>query len=295
VEYGVFQGKTQDMTEQANSLETHRADLFESGSRTASISRETPGIAAEHRITYLSASMPVSMGDWWFEIATSDHFWIRRRFEVLRQLADSVVRSSRRVAEIGCGNGLLQRDIEDYYGISVAGFELNELALQKNVSRLSPLYCYNIHQRNPEFRAKFDLLLLFDVLEHIEDESGFLQSVQFHLAESGILLINVPAHQFFFSDYDRAAGHIRRYSMDQLAKVAELNGLRARAFTYWGLPLVPLLLLRKAMSMQRSDGKAGFDSRGHAMNTLLSFLARCEPLPQRFLGTSVMAVLENHA
>jgi SAM-dependent methyltransferase len=246
-------------------------------------------------VAYLSASMPVNMGDWWFEVATSDHFWIRRRFEVMIRLADSVVRNSSSAAEIGCGNGLLQRDVEDYYGIPVAGFELNEVALQKNVSRLSPLYCYNIHQRNPEFRARFDLLLLFDVLEHIEDESGFLQSVKFHLAESGALLINVPAHQFFFSDYDRAAGHIRRYSIDQLAKVAEKNGLQVRALTYWGLPLAPLLLLRKAMTMQPSNGKTGFDARGHTMNTLLSFLARCEPLPQRFLGTSVMAVLENRS
>ena len=188
---------------------------------------------------------------------------------------------------------MLQRDIEDHYGIPVAGFELNEIALQKNVSRMSPLYCYNIHQRNPEFRCHFDLLLLFDVLEHIEDESEFLQSVKFHLAESGTLLINVPAHQFFFSDYDRAAGHIRRYSIDQLMKIAERNGFKARAFTYWGLPLVPLLLLRKAMSMQRSNGKAGFDARGRAMNTLLGLLARAEPMPQHFLGTSVMAVLEN--
>jgi SAM-dependent methyltransferase len=244
-------------------------------------------------VAYLSAATPVNMGDWWFDVATSDHFWIRRRFEVMRRLADSAIRNSKRAAEIGCGNGLLQRDIEDYYGISVAGFELNEIALQKNVSRLSPLYCYNIHQRNPEFRGHFDLLLLFDVLEHIEDESGFLQSVKFHLAESGTLLINVPAHRFFFSDYDRAAGHMRRYSVHQLARVAEQNGFKARALTYWGLPLVPLLVLRKAMSMQRSNGKAGFDARGNTMNTLLGLLARGEPLPQRFLGTSVMAVLEN--
>jgi SAM-dependent methyltransferase len=249
----------------------------------------------DRAVAYLSASTPVSMGDWWFDIATSDHFWIRRRFEVMRRLADSVVRNSKRAAEIGCGNGLLQKDIEDCYGMPVAGFDLNEVALQKNVSRLSPLYCYDIHHRNPEFRAHFDLLLLFDVLEHIEDESGFLQSVNFHLADSGTLVINVPAHQFFFSDYDRAAGHIRRYSVSQLAKVAEQNGLKARAFTYWGLPLVPLLLVRKAMSMQRSNGKAGFDSRGHTMNTLLSFLAQWELLPQRFLGTSVMAVLEKQA
>ena len=251
-------------------------------------------MGSQHRaVAYLSASVPVNMGDWWFDIATSTHFWIRRRFEVMRRLADSVLRNSRRAAEIGCGNGLLQRDIEDYYGIPVAGFELNETALQKNVSRRSPLYCYNIHQRNPEFRAHFDLLLLCDVLEHIDDESEFLQSVKFHLARSGTLLMNVPAHEFFFSDYDRAAGHIRRYSANQLTNVAERNGMKVRALTYWGLPLVPLLLLRKAISMQRSNGKSGFDARGNTLNHLLSVVARCEPLPQKFLGTSIMAVLEN--
>lgn len=250
-------------------------------------------MGSQHRaVKYLSDSMPVSMGDWWFDIATSDHFWIRRRFEVMRQLADSVIRNSRRAGEIGCGNGLLQRDIEDRYGLPVAGFDLNEVALQKNLSRHSPLYCYNIHQLNPEFRAHFDLLLLFDVLEHIEDEFGFLQSVKFHLADSGTLLINVPAHRFFYSDYDRAAGHVRRYSASQLGKVVEQNGLKVRALTYWGLPLVPLLLIRKAMNMNSTNGKAGFDSRGPAVNTILSWLARWEPLPQTLLGTSVMAVLE---
>ena len=247
-----------------------------------------------HPITYLSPPTPVSMGDWWFDIATEDHFWIRRRFDVMRRLADAVLRNSRSVAEIGCGNGLLQREVESYYGISVTGFDLNEVALQKNVSRLSPLYCYDINQRNPEFGAHFDLLLLFDVLEHIAAESGFLQSAKFHLTGSGTLLVNVPAHQFFHSDYDRAAGHIRRYSENHLAKVAEENGFKICAITYWGLPLVPLLLARKGISMRRTDGKAGFDTRGSTINSLLSALARCEPLPQKFLGTSLMAVMENH-
>jgi hypothetical protein len=39
-------------------------------------------------IDYLSASLPVNMGNWWFDIATKDHFWIRRRFEVMKRLAD---------------------------------------------------------------------------------------------------------------------------------------------------------------------------------------------------------------
>jgi hypothetical protein len=188
---------------------------------------------------------------------------------------------------------LLQRELEDRYEKPVTGFDLNELALQKNISRISSLYCYNIHQRNREFCGQFDLLLLFDVLEHIENESEFLQSVKFHLAKSGVLLINVPAHQSLYSDYDRAAGHVRRYSVDQLAKVVESNGLRIRFSTYWGLPLFPLLLLRKRMKLSRDSGSAGFDSRGPIMNFALSLLARCEPLPQKFIGTSVMAAVEN--
>jgi hypothetical protein len=109
------------------------------------------------------------------------------------------------------------------------------------------------------------------------------------------VLINVPAHQFFYSDYDRAAGHIRRYSVDQLTRVAEQNGFRIRASSYWGLPLVPLLLLRKTIRMERNNGKAGFDAHGDTMNRFLSLLSQCEPLPQRLLGTSVMAVLEKHS
>lgn len=238
--------------------------------------------------------MPVNMGDWWFDIATVNHFWIRRRFDVMRQLAGNILSNSKSAAEVGCGHGLLQKEIEDRYGMAITGFDLNELALRNNVSRLSPLYCYDINQRNPDFAARFDLMLLFDVLEHIDEEGDFLQAVKFHLKDSGILLINVPAFSFFYSDYDRAAGHVRRYSIKDLTKVGQENGFKVRALTYWGLPLVPLLLARKGIRMRRGDGRAGFDSKGTLMNTMLSYLAKCEPLPQKLLGTSVMAVFENH-
>ena len=254
--------------------------------------QHTPAALDRRTIQYLSTPMPVSMGDFWFDIATSNHFWIRRRFDVMRKLADSVIRNARRCGEIGCGNGLLQKDLEDRYGISVAGFELNEVALQKNISRASPLYCYNVLDCRAEFQSRFDLLFLFDVLEHIENESAFLRSVKFHLAEHGILLINVPALEFFRSDYDRSAGHIRRYSANQLSKVCASNGFKATAISYWGLPLIPLLLLRKGLN---HSGKEGMDARGLIVNSALSFVAKWEPIPQRLLGTSVMAVLENQS
>jgi len=253
----------------------------------------TCGNRGDRRVNFLSAPMSVNMGDWWFDIATLDHFWVKRRFYVMKQLADQLLRNALHVAEIGCGNGLLQRQIEDAYGITVTGFDLNEIALRKNISRASPLFCYNIHERRSEFHGHFDLFLMFDVLEHVANEFEFLQSVKYHLTNSGTLLVNVPAHQFLYSNYDRAAGHVRRYSIRQLEEVALQNGLKVHLTTYWGLSLVPLLLARKVLNLADVDGKTGFDSRGHLTNGLLSLFAQCEMLPQRFLGTSVMAVLKN--
>jgi len=81
--------------------------------------------------------------------------------------------------------------------------------------------------------------------------------------------------------------------VSQLCEVLERNGLKVKASTYWGLPLVPLLLARKAITLPGSDGKSGFDSRGPHTNDLLGLLARMEPIPQSLLGTSVMVVAEN--
>src|SRR5690349_4588297 len=158
------------------------------------------------RVIYASAPAPVSMRDSWYHIADLDHFWMRRRFDVFRYLAGPLIRDAARIAEIGCGNGIVQTQIEQHYGVPVAGFDLNEFALKKNVSSLSPVYCYDIHQRSPEFQARFDLVLLFDVLEHIHDEASFLESTMYHMSDSGTLAINVPAHQALYSKYDQAVG-----------------------------------------------------------------------------------------
>ena len=234
------------------------------------------------------------MADAWFAIAHLDHFWIRRRFDVLRGFAGSLIRDARAIAEVGCGCGLLQRQIEDYYQRETTGFDLNDAALRNSISRISPLCCYNLLDRNREYRSRFDLILLFDVLEHIEDEDGFLDALQFHLAVGGKVLINVPAGLWLFSDYDRAAGHVRRYSIASLRRVADRNRLNLGRLTYWGLPFIPLLLLRKLWPLGRTrEGRiaTGFSDRGSLMNQVLVLLSGCERIPQRLLGTSLMAVL----
>ncbi len=250
----------------------------------------------ENRIEYLSPAAKVSMADQWFEIASTEHFWVRRRFEVLRGLAGGWLAEGGELAEIGCGHGLLQRQVEDAYNLSVTGFDLNDFALQRNVSRRSKVCCYDIFQRDSALRGRFNVIFLFDVLEHIADEDGFLAAVLYHLAPGGKVVVNVPAGQWAYSGYDRAAGHVRRYSFETLKGAMERKGLKAHEWSYWGLPLVPVLALRKLWLLGKSDQQeiisAGFDSRSHTVNKMMGIVSSLERIPQHLLGSSLMVVFQ---
>jgi SAM-dependent methyltransferase len=252
-------------------------------------------MAASRNITYLSAPAKVSMADRWFEIAAIDHFWVWRRFDVLRRLTGSLISNAGEIAEIGCGHGLLQRQIEDKYDREVIGFDLNEFALKQNLSRRSGVFCYDVFQRDPALRSRFDLIFLFDVLEHIDAEEDFLAAVLFHLAPNGKLVLNVPAGQWAYSPYDTAAGHVRRYSIRGLKTVATRSKFEVQQWSYWGLPLLPALALRKLWLLGQHDQSriisTGFDSRTKSLNGLLGLFSRCEPIPQKLVGSSLMAVL----
>ncbi len=236
------------------------------------------------------------MDDRWYEIANLEHFWITRRFEVLRRLAGGLIERATAIAEIGCGHGLLQRQIEDFYNAEVAGFDLNETALKQTACRFSPVCCYDVREQSPEYKARFDLILLADVLEHIADQDAFLRAVKFHLAPGGVAVVNVPALQSLYSGYDRAVGHLRRYRIGSLAALARRNEMSIARYTYWGLPLLPLLVVRKVWMLARSsDGAiaAGFETGGPGRDRALLLLSRCELIPQRWIGTSLMAVLRS--
>jgi SAM-dependent methyltransferase len=251
--------------------------------------------AETSRVVFKSKPLAGIMAEQYFNLATPSHFWCRRRFEVFQKLAGHLLLPGTRVAEIGCGNGVLQRQVEDAYELAPAGFDLHEEALRHNMCRRGEVYCYDIEDRASEFAGAFDVLLMFDVLEHIVDQDGFLDAARFHLARGGSIVVNVPALQWLYSPYDRVQGHQRRYSLADLAWVAGRNGLRVTGVTYWGGPLVPILALRKAVltigSKHRDNYSTGFDSGGGVINNCLYGWSRCEFVPQKIAGTSVMAVL----
>jgi 2-polyprenyl-3-methyl-5-hydroxy-6-metoxy-1,4-benzoquinol methylase len=248
-----------------------------------------------NRIEFVSKPASVNMADDWFEIATLDHFWIRRRFNVARKILDGCHLSESQVAEVGCGHGLVQRQFEQGFGVAVDGFELNLGSLQQNISTTGRLIHYNVFEKRAEFGGRYDLVVLFDVLEHIELQEQFLDAVMFLVKRKGQILINVPALQNLYSEYDKCAGHLRRYSLAELSTLVTKQGLQVRRSTYWGLPLLPPLWLRKRhLPFVRSDAviRRGFDPGSKLVNRAMYLLSCLEAIPQRLLGTSVMLLAD---
>jgi SAM-dependent methyltransferase len=245
------------------------------------------------RYETLSSARAVSMGDDWFDVAHVDHFWIKRRFAVLCALCDSLLEGDARVAEIGCGSGLVQSQFEDRLGLSVDGFDLNADALERNASQTGRLACYDVQERNEELRDRYDLVLLLDVIEHVQDDASFLEDSTFLAKPGGHLVVNVPASPRLYSRYDVVAGHLRRYTPRALLEAGQKAGLELASWTYWGFPLLPLAVARKLLMLGVDDGqviRAGFEPPGRLANRILTALAHLEPIPQRLFGTSLLAL-----
>jgi SAM-dependent methyltransferase len=86
---------------------------------------------------------------------------------------------------------------------------------------------------------------LFDVLEHVDDDEGFVAEMRRILRPDGLVYVTVPAHQWLWTIEDVEAGHFRRYSTHQLASRFEAAGFEVLYVTYFfELLVVPVYLLR---------------------------------------------------
>ena len=129
-------------------------------------------------------------------------------------------------------------------------------------------------------KAPFDRMLfrqeslaalgLFDVVEHIADDHGFLADCRDVLAPRGLIYITVPALRWLWSSDDAYAGHQRRYTRASLARVLACAGFDVRFITYFFSVLVPPVLalrtlpsklgLRKVTTPQEVVGHHGAGS-----------------------------------
>jgi SAM-dependent methyltransferase len=78
-----------------------------------------------------------------------------------------------------------------------------------------------------------------ETLEHIPDDARAVQELARVLQPGGILAGTVPAGPSQWSDWDEWAGHLRRYTRDQVTDLLSRAGFEPRV-TVWGWPLLRL-------------------------------------------------------
>lgn len=172
--------------------------------------------------------------------AISEHWYYRSKASALLDYVKNINPQS--VLDVGAGSGFFSKELLNKTGAKEAlcidtsyPSERNDLVSGKPVR-------YGIHSGPVDA----DLVLMMDVLEHVDDDVGLLSEYAGKVPAGTHFLITVPAFSFLWSGHDVFLGHKRRYTLKEIERVAENAGLIVERGSYFfGLvfPLAAVLRL----------------------------------------------------
>jgi SAM-dependent methyltransferase len=141
------------------------------------------------------------------------------------------------ILEIGTGRGAVgARLAERAQYVGVEPDETSRLTAERAISACGTAAVVGSIAELPVDR-RFDLVCAFEVLEHLEDDLGALVQWSTFVADSGFVLLSVPAHQRRFGATDRRVGHIRRYDRRDILDLVADAGLRVESVWSTGWPM----------------------------------------------------------
>ena len=154
------------------------------------------------------------------------------------------------IMEIGCSSGFLIRELVKSFpeavilGADVVKEPLYRLA--KNFPGV-PLIRFDLLQC-PLPDQSVDVLVMLNVLEHIEDDIGALRKALGLLKPGGALIIEVPASPYLYDAYDAELHHFRRYSVSELQRKLSEAGFNVCRKSHLGFVLFPAFAAVKLLN-----------------------------------------------
>jgi hypothetical protein len=245
-------------------------------------------------------SYPSEGNETCFQVEESS-FWFGHRNAVIGSLVQNF-RPTGLFFDVGGGNGFVARSLQDQ-GIPTVLVEPGPQGV--NNARHRGVACVVQSMWSPTIvhANSASAVGLFDVVEHIEDDLGFLQGVHETLTNNGLIFITVPAQRWLWSYEDVHAGHYRRYHLTQLQQLLQQSGFKVEFSSHFFSPLpLPILMqrtlpgllgwrnktnLKKTKSEHRRTG--GFSSQ--MLNSVLRWeQIRIAQLKTVFTGSSCVVV-----
>jgi SAM-dependent methyltransferase len=209
---------------------------------------------------------------------------------MLRYLGDY---SPRQVLDVGAGSGLFSREIlrrteaKDALCVDTSySSDRDEMVAAKSM-----------RFRSDVEGSDADLVLMMDVLEHVDDDGGLLRDYVSKVASGTRFFITVPAFKFMWSEHDDFLEHKRRYTLGQLETLVRNADLGIEKGSYYFGFVFPLAFFDRMLSniLPRSDKSPHSHLKQHSriVNSMLSGICRLE-LPllhyNRFAGLSVFCL-----
>ena len=203
------------------------------------------------------------------DIHARRHPWETARLKAIRNILRPHFFEGMRVIDVGCGDGFVCGNLFASLRskeITAVDIHLSDALLCELANGANGI----TYQREMPDKGAFDLMLLLDVIEHVERDREFVRGlVERYVAGNGKVLITVPAFQALLGRHDLFLGHYRRYNLAELVALATASGLAviSSGYLFFSL-LLPKLLLFKLLAIgNAADGVGNW--RGGKLATFL--------------------------
>ena len=197
-------------------------------------------------------------------IISERHPWELARVTVLKKLISKNVplNDNAIVVDIGCGDTFVVEELaKDYpqiffYAIDIA-FTDEMIKQYSEKLKVKNVFLYrSVDEFSANINHSASLIILADVIEHIEDDKKFISALikNKFIGDDTLFLITVPAYQSLFCSHDIFLGHFRRYTNGKLKNNLSVSGLTVINIGYFFISLLPIRIVQVI-----KEKIAGFD------------------------------------
>ena len=189
------------------------------------------------------------------------NFWLTGKRSMIDFLMKKVAgeRTDLNILNIGAGTGEDFQILSKYGTLTVIDIDKATVALMPDhlvIKKLVADACCMPFANN-----SFDIIVAFDVLEHIPDDHAAVSEILRCLKPGGSFVYSVPAFNFLFSKHDELLGHVRRYDKKKLRRL--LCNFDMTFFSFW------LFFLFIPAAFVRLLQKHGFIGLSHSTNSVV--------------------------
>jgi len=177
---------------------------------------------------------------WWFVAKRRIVLHILERFAKKQKLETNDLT----VCDIGCGCGATLKSLSKIY--KSYGVDVSDTAIKYCRERGLTAVKGDLNGDMPYEGRKFDIILMLDVLEHIDNDTMAVEKAASLLKPNGLLICTVPAYNWLWSHHDEIHHHRRRYTKKSLLKMFEVYCETTPILcTYYNSILFPLALIER--------------------------------------------------